>query len=73
MKVAHDPYQIVATIIMLNSIFTSGNLFSNRKTRVEVARVSAIYYYPVKSCHAIQLEEAECSYSGLHKGDIQDR
>lgn len=31
----------------------------------EVAKVTALYYYPIKSCRGISVNEAECSESGI--------
>lgn len=38
-----------------------------------VAKVTAIHIYPIKSCHGIQVDEAEATTLGLINGELQDR
>ena len=38
-----------------------------------VAKVTAIHIYPIKSCHGIQVDEAEATTLGLVNGECQDR
>jgi len=38
-----------------------------------VGHVSSLHVYPIKSCHGIQVEEAECQNLGLVHKELQDR
>lgn len=38
-----------------------------------VGRVSSLHVYPIKSCHGVQVEEAECQTLGLVHQELQDR
>ena len=40
---------------------------------VPVAKVSSIFIYPVKSTHAVSVQEAICTPHGLKSGSIRDR
>lgn len=39
----------------------------------QVGTVSQLLIYPVKSCRAVPVQEAECSTLGLKSGDLEDR
>lgn len=75
-NVVTDPGAEPLLVLMAGSlikILAINLLKKAKKPYGEVARVTSIYYYPVKSCHAIQLNEAECAYAGLHCGSTHDR
>ena len=38
-----------------------------------VGRVTSIHVYPIKSCHGIQVDEAECQTLGIVHKELQDR
>lgn len=52
------------------SLKTSKDLVKSWKP---VAKVTAIHIYPIKSCHGIQVDEAEVTTLGLASGELQDR
>ncbi|XP_055911652.1 mitochondrial amidoxime reducing component 2-like [Eupeodes corollae] len=39
----------------------------------QVGELDELYMYPIKSCGAVELDEAVCENLGIRKGDIKDR
>lgn len=69
-------FQIVAALVAGSAlkyiIYYLIEIQESKKYK-KVGRVSALYIYPVKSCHGIQVEEGECTYLGLSCFGMTDR
>ena len=43
------------------------------KNLKRVATISSLVIYPIKSCHGVEVPEAECTELGLKYGEFRDR